>query len=69
MLEWYGLRIVEPGSADPARAWQLEARPDGSAAQRQRLERWLAPTREPGGGKGARFLMSGNSHPGPGSWR
>jgi predicted metalloprotease with PDZ domain len=69
MLEWYGLRFVEPGSADPARAWQLEARPDGSPAQRQRLERWLAPTREPGGGKGARFIMSGNSHPGPGSWR
>ncbi|HSC26424.1 MAG TPA: hypothetical protein VLD67_04065 [Vicinamibacterales bacterium] len=42
MLDWYGLRFKEPGSADPARAWQLEARPDASPAQRQHLERWLA---------------------------
>jgi predicted metalloprotease with PDZ domain len=47
LLDWYGLRFAEPGSAGPARAWQLEVRPGASPAQRQRLERWLAPTREP----------------------
>jgi predicted metalloprotease with PDZ domain len=45
MLDWYGLRFAEPGSTDPARAWQLEASPSASAAQRQRLERWLAPSK------------------------
>lgn len=45
MLEWYGLRFVEPGSADPARAWQLEVNPGASSAQRDRLARWLAPTK------------------------
>jgi predicted metalloprotease with PDZ domain len=45
LLEWYGLRFADPGSADPVRAWLLEVRPDASAAQRRRLERWLAPTK------------------------
>jgi predicted metalloprotease with PDZ domain len=45
LLDWYGLRFVEPGSADPARAWQLEVRPGASAAQRQHLDRWLAATK------------------------
>ena len=45
MLDWYGLRFAEPGSADPARAWALEIRPGATAAQRTHLERWLAPTK------------------------
>jgi len=45
MLQGYGLRFTEAGSADPARAWQLEVKPGASAAERQRLARWLAPTK------------------------
>jgi predicted metalloprotease with PDZ domain len=45
LLDWYGLRFAEPGSADPARAWQLDVRPDASAAEREHLERWLAPSK------------------------
>jgi len=44
LLDWYGLKFVEPGSSDPARAWQLDVRPDATPAQRQHLERWLAAT-------------------------
>ncbi len=47
MLEWYGLRFIEPGSDDPSRAWGLEPRADATAAQRDRLVRWLSPTPEP----------------------
>ena len=45
MLDWYGLRFAEPGSAEPARAWLIEVRPDATAAQRARFERWLAATK------------------------
>jgi predicted metalloprotease with PDZ domain len=44
MLDWYGLRFVEPESADPARAWSLEVRPEATAAQREHLQRWLSAT-------------------------
>ena len=53
MLDWFGLRFIEPGSADPARAWSLEPRPDASEAQQQHLRRWLDATAVPvrtGGG-------------------
>jgi predicted metalloprotease with PDZ domain len=43
LLDWYGLRFAEPGSTDPARAWQLDVRPDQTPAQREHLKRWLAP--------------------------
>jgi predicted metalloprotease with PDZ domain len=36
-LDWYGLRFVEPGSADPERAWTLDLRPDATPAQKQHL--------------------------------
>lgn len=36
-LDWFGLRFVEPGSADPGRAWSIEARPDATAAQQAHL--------------------------------
>jgi predicted metalloprotease with PDZ domain len=45
MLDWYGLRFAEPGSPDPTQAWQLAVSPHASATQRQRLERWLAPSK------------------------
>jgi predicted metalloprotease with PDZ domain len=45
LLDWYGLRFAAPGSDDPARAWQLEVRPDSTPAQRERLRRWLAPAK------------------------
>jgi predicted metalloprotease with PDZ domain len=45
VLDWYGLRFAEPGSTDLTRAWQLDVRPDVSAAQRRHLASWLAPSR------------------------
>lgn len=47
MLGWYGLRFIEPGSDDPARAWSLEPRSDATAVQQDRLARWLSPSPEP----------------------
>jgi predicted metalloprotease with PDZ domain len=44
-LDWFGLRFAEPGSADAARAWLLEPRPDATAAQKQHLQRLVAPSR------------------------
>jgi predicted metalloprotease with PDZ domain len=41
-LEWFGLRFA-PGQG-PKKAWRLEARPDATAAQRERLRAWLGPT-------------------------
>jgi predicted metalloprotease with PDZ domain len=38
-LDWFGLRFAEPSSADSARAWSLEPRPDATATQRQHLKR------------------------------
>lgn len=44
MLDWFGLRFAEPGSADPARAWALEIRPDATEAQTRHLRSLLAPS-------------------------
>jgi predicted metalloprotease with PDZ domain len=44
-LDWFGLRFVEPGSSDPARAWTLEIRPDATDAQTRHLQRLLARSR------------------------
>jgi predicted metalloprotease with PDZ domain len=44
LLDWYGLRFAATEPPDPARAWTLEVRSDSTAAQRQHLERLLAPT-------------------------
>jgi predicted metalloprotease with PDZ domain len=41
-LDWFGLRFAESG--DPARAWQLEPRPDANDVQRAHLSAWLAVT-------------------------
>jgi len=40
MLEWFGLRFQS--SDDPAKAWNLEVRPDATAAQKQHLAAFLA---------------------------
>ena len=45
MLEWYGLRFAEPGSSNPARAWQLEVSPNATAAQRSHFQSWLAASK------------------------
>jgi hypothetical protein len=39
VLEWYGLRFVT--SSGPAGAWTLERRPEQTAVQQQRVEKWL----------------------------
>jgi predicted metalloprotease with PDZ domain len=44
MLDWFGLRFA--ASDDPAKAWTLEIRPDATAAQKQHLESFLAPTKK-----------------------
>ena len=39
VLEWYGLRFVR--TSPTAGAWTLERRPDQTAEQRERMEKWL----------------------------
>lgn len=41
-LEWFGLRFAE--GATPAKSWQLTVRPDATAEQTRRLQRWLGQT-------------------------
>ncbi|MBS1808388.1 MAG: M61 family metallopeptidase [Acidobacteria bacterium] len=43
-LDWFGLRFAE--SATPAKAWQLAVRPDASALQKSRLQKWLGQPAE-----------------------
>lgn len=44
MLDWFGLRFAEPGSADPARAWTLVIRHDATEAQTRHLHSLLEPS-------------------------
>jgi hypothetical protein len=43
-LAWFGLRFA-PGEGGKT-TWRLEARPDATAVQQERLRAWLGPTRE-----------------------
>lgn len=47
-LDWFGLRFA-PGDGG-AKTWRLEARPDATAAQRDRLKAWLGPSADRGPG-------------------
>jgi predicted metalloprotease with PDZ domain len=43
-LEWFGLRFA-PGEGEK-KTWRLEALPDATAAQRERLRAWLDPSKK-----------------------
>jgi predicted metalloprotease with PDZ domain len=44
-LEWFGLRFVDPASADVTKAWGLEPLPNATAMQQRHLQRLVAPSR------------------------
>jgi predicted metalloprotease with PDZ domain len=47
MLDWFGLRFAEPGSADPALAWALEVREDATDEQARHLASLIASAGTP----------------------
>lgn len=55
-LDWFGLRFAEPGSADPARAWALQVRPDATPAQARHLQHLVTQA-------GRRRVEAGSSDP------
>jgi predicted metalloprotease with PDZ domain len=44
-LDWFGLRFATTDPPDPAKEWTIEVRPDATDAQKQRLTRYLAPSK------------------------